>query len=357
MNAIPRPLLDVLGARWRVGVAAGSVAWDNRRGIAGFALEDGTLALAPAEWDGGPVVRPREGSGAELVPGTAVPPPVARLPVHQGACLSVVADPDVGFVTCGGDGRVSRVLADGEVRIVGRLDGPAAAIAAGRGGWLVAAIGRRVHRLGSAAGVVEVAAEVTSLAVHPSGARVAIGHAGGVTLWSGGNAPRVLPLSGVATGVAWTGDGKWVGCGVDAALHAWRPGDAAAASVGAEVPVGAVAPSGSGGFAAGAAGRVMLWHPGDDDPAPCGVANQSVVTRVACHPNRTVIAAGYGNGTVVLCQPDSQALLLIRAAGEGAVTALGFAPGGGHLGIGTDGGEIGILALPDVLFRDGSRPQ
>jgi hypothetical protein len=59
----------------------------------------------------------------------------------------------------------------------------------------------------------------------------------------------------------------------------------------------------------------------------------------------------------VLCQPNSQALLFIRAAGEGAVTALGFAPGGGHLGIGTEGGEIAVLALPKVLFRDSSRPE
>ncbi len=356
MNAIPRPLLDVLGARWRVGVAAAAVAWDSRRGIAGFALGDGTLALAPAEWEGGPVVRPREGSGAELVPATAAAPPVARLPVHQGACLSVVAHPDAGFLTCGEDGRVSRVLGDGEVRVVGRLEGPAAAIAAGRGGWLAAAIGRRVHRLGSDAATLDAGGEVTSLAVHFSGARVAIGHAGGVTLWSGGNVPRVLPVPGVARDVAWSGDGKWIGCAADACLYAWRPSDAAALTASVDAPVGAFASSGSV-FAAGAAGRVMLWQAGGDDPVPCGVANQSVVTSVACHPNRTVVAAGYGNGTVVLCQPNSQALLFIRAAGEGAVTALGFAPGGGHLGIGTEGGEIAVLALPKVLFRDSSRPE
>jgi hypothetical protein len=69
-----------------------------------------------------------------------------------------------------------------------------------------------------------------------------------------------------------------------------------------------------------------------------------------------LIAAGYANGAVVLCQPDTEALLHVRAAGEGAVTALGFSPSGDHLAIGTEAGEIAVLATPDLLFRDNKRP-
>ena len=356
MNAIPRPLLDVLGARWRVGVAANAVAWDVGRGYAGFALGDGSLAVAPAGWEGGPMVRPRDGGGAELVPGTVPPPPVLRVGAHQGACLSVAADPDGGFLTGGADGLVAHVLADGEVRPIGRLGGPVGSIATGRGGWRVCASGRRVYRVGASGSTIEVGGEVKSLAVHPSGDRLAIGHDGGVTLWSGGNNPRVLAVPGVAGGVAWTRDSAWLGCAAGGAVRAWRQPDFAAVPAELDGAVGWVAASGSG-FAAGVAGRVILWQPGNGDPAFCGVANQSAVTRVACHPSRTVIAAGYANGTVVLCQPNDRALLFVRAAGEGAVSALGFAPGGGHLAIGTDGGEIAVLALPHVLFRDGAGQQ
>jgi hypothetical protein len=90
------------------------------------------------------------------------------------------------------------------------------------------------------------------------------------------------------------------------------------------------------------------------------VRNQAAVTRLAAHPHRPVLAAGYANGTVVLCQPGRSDLLRLRAAGSGpnlgGISALAFSPSGGGLAIGTDGGEIAVLALPDLLFRDQARP-
>jgi WD40 repeat protein len=356
MNAIPqtaaRPLLDMLGARWRVGVAAASLAWDSRGECAGFALGDGTLALAPTSWEGGPVLQARNGGGVELVPATSQAPAVARLPAHRGACLSVAADPDGGFLTGGSDGRVVRVLADAEVRAIGHLDRPVSLVAAGLGGWRVCAVARTVHRFGGSSGRIEVADAVTSLAIDPGGARLAIGHAGGVTLWSGGDTPRVLDAPGTPSGVAWSPDGSWLGAfSPDGALHAWRMPQAAAVAVQGRIISLAAA---SDGFVAGADGRVLYWRPGAD-PTPCGVANQQAVTRVACHPRRMLIAAGYANGAVALCRPDTTALLLVRTAGEGAVTALGFSSRGDHLAIGTEGGEIAVVATPGVLFRDDTR--
>jgi hypothetical protein len=133
-------------------------------------------------------------------------------------------------------------------------------------------------------------------------------------------------------------------------VHAWQPPETIAVGE----TVAAIAGAGSG-FVVAVGGRVLFWRPGDD-PVPCGVANQHTVTRIASHPRRVLIAVGYDNGAVVLCQPDSAALLFVRAAGEGAVTALGFSPRGDHLAIGTEGGEIAVLATPDPLFRDDTRP-
>jgi len=102
---------------------------------------------------------------------------------------------------------------------------------------------------------------------------------------------------------------------------------------------------------------VILWRPAFETTAPqlCGVSNQATVTHVRCHPRRDITGAGYANGTGVLCQPNSTALLFIRAAGEGGVSALGFSPAGDHLAIGTEGGEIAVLALPDGLFCESPR--
>jgi len=353
MNAMPQTaLLDMLGARWRIGVTVASLAWDNDGTSAGFALGDGTLALAPAVWEGGPGLRARDGGGVELVPGTARAPAVARVPAHRGACLSVAADPDGGFLAGGSDGRVVRVLPDAEVRAIGHLDRPVSLVAAGPGGWRVCAAGQGVQRFGGAAGRIEVADEVTSLAIDPPGARVAIGHAGGVTLWSGGDTPRVLGAPGSQNGVSWSQDGTWLGAFTpDGVLHAWRMPQAAAVTVQGPIASLAAAPD---GFVAGARGRVLYWRPGTD-PTVCGVANQQAVTRVACHPRRTLVAAGYANGAVALCRPDATELLLVRPAGEGSVTALGFSASGDHLAIGREGGEIAVLATPGVLFRDDTR--
>jgi hypothetical protein len=116
VNSVPltaaRPLLDLLGARWRAGVPAAAVAWDMTTGLAGFALSDGTLAVAHPVWEGAPVVRRRDGGGAELIPGTAPAPPAARVKAHHGACLSIAADPETGFLTGGARGRVTCVRAD-----------------------------------------------------------------------------------------------------------------------------------------------------------------------------------------------------------------------------------------------------
>jgi hypothetical protein len=188
---------------------------------------------------------------------------------------------------------------------------------------------------------------VTALAVESSGARLAIGHEGGVSLWAGGGLPRVLPAPGTL-GVAWNRErpGSFTG---DGTVHAWQPPETIALGE----TVGVIAASGAG-FVVAVGGRVLAWCPGQD-PVPCGVANQQTVTRIASHPRRALIAVGYANGAVVLCQPDSSALLFVRAAGEGAVTALGFSPRGDHLAIATQGGEIAVVATPDPLFRDDTR--
>jgi hypothetical protein len=104
--------------------------------------------------------------------------------------------------------------------------------------------------------------------------------------------------------------------------------------------------------AASGGARVVCWHlrppPGRRE---CGVASTAAVIRVACHPWRTLIAAGYENGAVLLCQPDSTDILFVRAAGGGGVTTLTWSADGAALAIGTAGGEIGVVAFPDLLFR------
>ncbi len=360
--AIPRALLDMLGARWRVGARASAIAWagSGAAAMAGYALSDGSLAVARLAWEGGPSMRPREGGGVELVPPSTPPPAIARLKVHDGAVLALAADPDGGFLSGGADGQLARVQADGVIDTLARFAGLAAApLAAGKGGWRVCAAGRTLHRIGGGGRSIDLPNTVTALAVAPDGSRVAIGHAGGVTLWAGGDAPRRLTVPGIQSDLAWSPDARHL-------ASATREGDVALCDVRSlEVrPLDAgrgmrrsLAFTADGAFlVTGASGSVACWNLATRQLEPCGPASREAVLRIACHPSRNLIAAGTANGAVLICRPASSDAVCLRAAGEGAggggVDALEWSADGGALAFAVAGGEIGLADLPPLLFRD-----
>ena len=359
MNAItgPLPLADVLGAVWKVGAGTNALAWDGAAGSAWFGLDDGSLAVARSAWDGRASVRLRPGGGAELVPGTDAPPPVVRIAVHQGACLALAADPDSGLLSGGADGELARVAVDGTIDTLARLDGvPAAPIAAGRGGWRVCAAGSVLLRLGAGASTLELPQPITALAVAPSGARVAIGQANGVTLWAGGDMPRTLEAQGPHAGLVWSKDSRVLASVTEAGdVLTW---DIAS---GTAQPIGDRQPGRSANFLAdgrliASTGGAIACH---DLPAgtsnPCGAKSRETVQHLACHPRRALVAAGYGNGAIAICRPGAAEIVLVRGQGEGPVTALGWSPSGDTLAYAVPG-SIGLVALPGLLFRDGAVP-
>jgi hypothetical protein len=64
-----------------------------------------------------------------------------------------------------------------------------------------------------------------------------------------------------------------------------------------------------------------------------------------------VLALGYGSGAVLLGQPGSEGVLLVRGPGGGAIIALAWSADGEALAFGTEGGMIGLVRLPELLFR------
>ena len=361
MNAIsltaPLPLADVLGATWMVGTGTNAIAWDGAAGSAWFGLEDGSLAVARSFWEGRPTVRSRDGGGAELVPASDAPPPVARISVHRGACLALAADPDAGFLSGGADGELARVSADGAIDTLARLEGvPAAPLATGRGGWRVCAAGSVLVRLGAGARSLELPDTITALAVAPNGARVAIGQASGITLWAGGDTPRPLEGGGPNTAIVWSRDSRVLASATEAGdVLFW---DIAAAAV---HPIGGRQPGRALGFLAdgrliASVGGTITCH---DLPArtsePCGTNSRDTVQHVACHPRRALVAAGYANGAIAICRPGNTEIVLVRGAGDGPVTALGWSPSGDTLAYAAPG-SIGLVSLPGLLFRAGAAP-
>ena len=348
---LPEPLINLLGARWALGAPAAGLAWFGEQ--VGFGLVDGTLAIARARSDGAATMRPRKGGGVELVPATAPPPPVMRAGVHVGPCLCVAGGD--GRVLSGGlDGLVVATDADGAVETLASFPGARVECAAVATGAWACAVGPVVHRFGPTPGTLELPGLVTALAFDPAGGRLAATHSGGLSLWSAGEPEaRVLSTPGSHGALAWSADGRHLVSALDqrTACHWDLSGDGERLDL--PGPVLSASHSAPGAFfALGGASRVVCWHlDGTSRRTECGVGSSVPVAQVACHPTRAVIAAGYGNGAVLLCQPGGSDTLFVRAAGGGGVTHLAWYPDGAFLALAAAGGEVGVVAFPDLLFR------
>lgn len=354
----PQPLLDVLGGRWSLGVPVVAAAWDAD--LAGFALGDGSVALARAEWEGGPVVALRRGGGLELRPG-APPPPLARQPVQPEGCLALRAHAGRGFLTGGGNATLTRVSAD--LSAVGLT--PAAAERAehfaigGDGSRHATALGQTVRLSGETPVTFDMPAPVVALLFDDSGQRLAVADEAGVTLWTATEGLNRLTTPGRPVGLAWGAQDTRLACGLDTgAVEVWdfsEPGTIYYVTLkGGGGPAASLAFDGDGGQIAVAGDkRVQCWalDPPSEQPRACGITARVPITTVAWHPNRPLIAAGTANGAVSLTEPEGADALHLRDEGGGAVTVLAWSLDGSRLAIGTAGGDLGVLPLPDALFR------
>jgi WD40 repeat protein len=361
MNAPPL-LLDLLGARWITQAPVVSVAWDRTGQYAGFALGDGTLALAVARWQGGPTLMPREGGGVEFVPAWGAPTPLSRFALHGGTCLALAPDPEGGFLSGGDDGRLVHLNVDGTSEVLVDAPGEWVDLVAAGYSARAYATGRRVHRLGALPATLALPGSATALAFDPAGERLAIAHQGGVTLWTTDvHEPRLFAWPGYHRALAWSPDGRYLLSGMEEnALHGWRLPD------GGDIEMGGY-PGQPRSLSFSADGRVLVtsggpravcWRVdppgGDQAPRECGIAGKTPVNHVACHPTHPLVAVGYHGGALQLCQPGRSDALIIKGAGDSPVSAIAWSPDGGFLALGTETGEIALVSLPEALFHFGT---
>ncbi|WP_158805840.1 WD40 repeat domain-containing protein [Acidisoma sp. L85] len=348
----PQPLLDVLGGGWSLGVAVVAADWDAD--VAGFALRDGSVVLARAEWEGGPVLAARPAGGLELRPGEP-PPPLAREAARPDGCLTLRASQGHGFLCGGGSGIVAQVGTDLNQTTAETPPAKAEHFAIAAGEHHATALGRRVEI--SDAPSFDVPAPVVALLFDPAGKRLAVADEAGVTLWSTEDSCRLETLASPCA-LAWAPDGSQLACGLESgAVRLWRFGTGSPAGVtleGGDAAVRSLSFSPDGRrLAASGGARVLCWDL--DAPAapstPCGITARVPIAVVAWHPNRAMIAAGTGNGAVMLTEPAGHDALHVRGEGGGAVSVLAWSADGARLAIGTDGGDLGVLPLPDALFR------
>lgn len=279
------------------------------------------------------------------------------LRAHLGAILSMAADPSGSFVLTGGDdGRLVRTYAAGETEeIEGFGSKWVDAVAVAANGGMACSVGKTVHLWDSGGHrhSFDHPSTVGGLAFDPKGARLAVGHYGGVTLWTKarrGWKSTALRWAGSHLSVRFSPNGKYVvSIMQENALHGWRLRDKTdmrmsgyPAKVKSMDWVGA-APH----LVTSGADTAICWpFDGKDGPmgrGPLMVAGRgkALATAVAGLPGHDAVVAGYKDGSILFSELDESAepLLISRRGGE-AITCLAVTPETGWLFAAAEDGRV-----------------
>jgi WD40 repeat protein len=104
--------------------------------------------------------------------------------------------------------------------------------------------------------------------------------------------------------------------------------------------------------------RMIAWDVSslsDESDQPTNLATGRarfvLVETVDTHPKRPLVAAGYGDGRVVVARIGQSDELVVKPPGRGGVHALRWSGDGQHVAFGTSDGEAAIVTLPPHIFK------
>jgi WD40 repeat protein len=280
-----------------------------------------------------------------------------RVAVHEGAILATAADGD-RVVSGGDDGKVIATNAQGDTRTLAtdpkhRWIDHVALAPDGAVAW---STGKTAFVQAKELREFEAPSTVGGLAFLPKGFRLAVAHYNGASLWFP-NAPQAAPekleWKGSHLGATVSPDGRFLVTSMqEPMLHGWRLADrqhmrmsgyaARVTSLGWTIGGRWLATSGST--------QLILW-PFQAKDGPMGkqprllAPSEHRIEVVACHPRQDIVAAGYGDGMVLLVRIDDGAEILAKKPGETPVTALAWSADGKLLAFGTESGKAGLIDL------------
>jgi WD40 repeat protein len=283
---------------------------------------------------------------------------ISRVSVHGGGILCAASD-GMRLVMGGDDGKLVALSAKGEVALLAtdpkrrwidnvalHPDG-AFAWSAGKTAFIRSGKGEEKS--------LDVPSTVGGLGFAPKGLRLAIAHYNGVTLWFPNMAakPEFLEWAGSHLGVAFSPDNKFLVTAMhEPALHGWRLADNRHMRMsGYPGRVRSMSWSAGGKFLATSGAETVILWPFASKDGPMGkepamlAPLQARAAIVACHPKQDILAAGYGDGTVLMVRLEDGAEILVRRNGTAAVSGLAWNSKGTLLAFADEEGDAGLLAL------------
>ena len=283
---------------------------------------------------------------------------ISRVAIHSGAVLCATSDGE-RIVTGGDDGKLVALNAKGEIAALATdakrrwIDNvalhPDGAVAWSAGKTAFVRSGKSEEKS------FDVPSTVGGLAFAPKGLRVAIAHYNGVTLWFPNMAanPEFLEWAGSHLAVVFSPDNKFLVTAMhEPAMHGWRLADNRHMRMsGYPGRVRSMSwTAGGKGLATSGADTVIIWPFASKD-GPMGrepamlAPMQARVSAVACHPKQDILAAGYGDGTVLMVRLEDGAEILVRRNGAAPVSALAWNAKGTLLAFGSEDGDAGLVPL------------
>jgi WD40 repeat protein len=283
---------------------------------------------------------------------------ISKVAVHAGGILCAASD-GARIVMGGDDGKLVALDAKGEVTLLATdarrrwIDNvalhPDGAVAWSAGKTAFVRSGKAEDKS------FDVPSTVGGLAFAPKGLRLAIAHYNGVTLWFPNMVATadVLEWAGSHLAVTFSPDNKFLVTAMhEPALHGWRLADNRHMRMtGYPGRVRSMSWSAGGkALATSGADTVIMWPfaskdgPMGKEPAMLAPL-QARVSAVACHPKQDILAAGYGDGTILMVRLADGAEILVRRNGTAPVAALAWNNKGTLLAFADEEGDAGLLPL------------
>jgi WD40 repeat protein len=280
--------------------------------------------------------------------------------VHQGAVLSLIADPTGdGFLSGGDDGRLLRIA----------LDGTASAIASQKGKWIDRLAGHRNGTVAASVGKMALVVDtsgvrefgphqstVAAIDFSKDGGRIATAHYGGITVWSIGQVtmpPRKFGWQGSHVALKWSTDGKFIATGTqENDIHVWRIAQATDMRMqGYPAKVKSLSWSADARWLYTSSQPVFTaWPfagkgPEGKPPLQFGEEGAGLISVVAAHPAAEFVAGGYDTGELQLGDIKTRRSVVLKMSDGSPINCLAWSPDGFHLAVGNDNGDMLVVDL------------
>ena len=337
--------------------------WQNQLPPSRSVATDAPVAACAFSRDGKSVAFAMGDGRVRVLPaGVREPETIPGEPIHNGAVLSLIADPNGdGFLSGGDDGRLLRLAPDGGTTELANQKGKwidKLASHAGSG-TVAASVGKMALVIDKDGGFREFGphqSTVTAVDFSKDGGRIACAHYSGITIWSIGNVtlpPRKFAWAGSHVALRWSTDGKFIATGTqENDIHVWRIAQATDMRMqGYPAKVKSLSWSADARWLYTSSQPVFTaWPfagkgPEGKPPLQFGEEGAGLITVVAAHPSAEFVAGGYDSGELQLGDIKNRRSVVLKLSEGSPITCLSWSPDGWSLAAGNEAGQLLVVDL------------